>query len=383
MTEGDKMTEKQVEKRGPVQVSLNTPLTDLDQAWRLCEALAGSSLVPMALQGKPANILLIVMTGQELGLSVAQSLRMIYAPSSGNTQLRGSLVLAKLREAGHDWEIDQDDTSCTFTLIRGDNGRKYVGKFTMQDAVRAQLVQEHKKDDGEIEYLARSSQGKVLPWETYQPDLLFWRSVTRAVNRGAPEVMLGFSIIGAADAAETQPEVQLKPQVTPQPSAHAEVNPVAAAEGQAGLPKPDAPADALTAAQPDEVEKVRRQLEEMSALAMPPAPQPPAAAEPAAPEPEPDEPEGGPAHRKQLGALTQRFRVLGWDPKTRRQDVLDACSAFVRRSIDSAADLSLAEATALNASLASIIHRLDPGKYADALAEQVRSWENSWSEAGS
>jgi hypothetical protein len=370
------------ERRQRAAVSLNTPLNDLDQAWRLCEALAGSSLVPMALQGKPANILLVVMTGQELGLSVAQSLRTIYAPSSGNTQLRGQLVLAKLREAGHDYEFVQDEDSCTFTLIRGDNGRKYTGKFSMSDAVRAQLVQEHKRDDGTVEYLARSSNGKVLPWETYQPDMLFWRAVSRCVNRGAPEVMLGFSIMGAQEAEPQQGEVQLSPQ--PKPVAQAMS---AAAEGtQAGQPTADTTASVAAAARPD-LDPVRQELEQLNAEADDysrrgpsegmPAPEAP---EQIIPEPERpiDEPQGGPAHRKQLGALTQRFKVLGWDPKSRRGDMLNACSAFVRRDIESAGDLTVAEAMAINATLAAIIQRNEPEQYAEILATDVRKWRAEW-----
>jgi hypothetical protein len=428
------MTENLPEKRR-TQVTLNKPLTDLDEAWRLCEALAGSNLVPQALQGRPANILLVIMTGQELGLSVAQSLRTIYAPASGNTQLRGQLVLAKLREAGHDYEFQQDDLECRFTLIRGDNGRKYEGRFTMNDAVRARLVEAHQREDGSTEYLARSSQGKILPWELYAPDMLFWRAVSRAVNRGAPEVMLGFSIMGAAEAADREPEpVQLQPpnrETAPNAGAAAGEAPAQGLspvkEGAAGSPAPQEPPsvpadDARVAAAVPEVPGfIRRELAELDAAGDRPAaadpardeeeespgdvatqvltgpgpvPAPPPdelpleesgpgaqeAAGPAPPAEEPDQQKGSPGHRQQVAALTRRFVTLGWDPRQRRGEVLRACSAYVRRDIHGAGELTVPEATALNAALAGIVRKTDPADYTQVLQAEVDQWEQAWAD---
>jgi hypothetical protein len=448
------MTENLPEKRR-TQVTLNKPLTDLDEAWRLCEALAGSNLVPQALQGRPANILLVIMTGQELGLSVAQSLRTIYAPASGNTQLRGQLVLAKLREAGHDYEFQQDDLECRFTLIRGDNGRKYEGRFTMNDAVRARLVEAHQREDGSTEYLARSSQGKILPWELYAPDMLFWRAVSRAVNRGAPEVMLGFAIMGAAEAVDREPEpVQLQPpnrataakgaaaagqmsapsMGTASSQAHsggADTTPAqgrsSVKEGAAGSPAPQEPPsvpadDARVAAAVPEVPGfIRRELAELDAAGDRPAaadpardeeeeslgaaatqvltgpgpvPAPPPdelpleesgpgaqeAAGPAPPAEEPDQQKGSPGHRQQVAALTRRFVTLGWDPRQRRGEVLRACSAYVRRDIHGAGELTVPEATALNAALAGIVRKTDPADYTQVLQAEVDQWEQAWAD---
>jgi hypothetical protein len=437
------LTENLPEKRR-TQVTLNKPLTDLDEAWRLCEALAGSNLVPQALQGRPANILLVIMTGQELGLSVAQSLRTIYAPASGNTQLRGQLVLAKLREAGHDYEFQQDELECRFTLIRGDNGRKYEGRFTMNDAVRARLVEAHDREDGTTEYLARSSQGKILPWELYAPDMLFWRAVSRAVNRGAPEVMLGFSIMGAAEAADREPEpVQLQPpnrETAPNARAAAGETPAQgvgepSTEGAAGSPAPQeppsVPADDARdpAAVPEVPGFIRRELAELDAagdrahgsgpaadlareegqeelpsqaatqvLTGPgPVPAPPemlpleeesgpgaagaaAPAQESQPAEEPDQQKGSPGHRQQVAALTRRFVTLGWDPRQRRSEVLRACSAYVRRDIHGAGELTVPEATALNAALAGIVRKTDPADYTQVLQAEVDQWEQAWAD---
>jgi hypothetical protein len=413
------MTENLPEKRR-TQVTLNAPLTDLDQAWRLCEALAGSTLVPRALQGKPANILLVIMTGQELGLSAAQSLRTIYAPSSGNTQLRGQLVLAQLRKAGHDWQIEQDEEQCTFTLIRGDNQREYKGTFSMKDALRARLVEQRQDEHGDTIYLARSSEGKILPWELYSSDMLFWRAVSRAVNRGAPEVMLGFGIMGASEATEPEPEpVQLSPQISPPPNPETAANAGAAAGsagpalGEASGPAPSEVSDHLRrelqelsrAAGParpgipsEEIEPVGDRPPEAGAdgndipdggpaadLQIPPeetqgelleaAPAPPAAPAPGAAATPVKEGKGDPGHRQQLAALTRRFTTIGWEPKTHREQVLRTCSAYTRRTIASASDMTTTEALSLNTTLAQIIRKHDPDTYPVILNEAVESWE--------
>lgn len=50
----------------------------LAPALKLADALAKSDLVPTAYRGKPANVLLATIAGQELGLGVAQSLRAMH-----------------------------------------------------------------------------------------------------------------------------------------------------------------------------------------------------------------------------------------------------------------------------------------------------------------
>src|SRR5881392_4435854 len=99
-------TRREQKETAQVAVRLDGPIIDLDQAWRVAVALAQSDLVPMSLQGKPSNVLLVMMRGAELDLSPAQSVALIYAPAQGQTQLRGQFVLARLKLAGYsyDWE---------------------------------------------------------------------------------------------------------------------------------------------------------------------------------------------------------------------------------------------------------------------------------------
>ena len=50
---------------------------DVNEAMTLSKGLSGSALLPRALQGKPADVLVVLLTGHELGLSPMQSLRNI------------------------------------------------------------------------------------------------------------------------------------------------------------------------------------------------------------------------------------------------------------------------------------------------------------------
>jgi hypothetical protein len=182
------------------EVALDGPLKNMAQAWSIAQVLAQSSMVPHALRGSPQNALVTMMLGQELGLTWTQATRGIYVLPNGTPGLRGQLLLALIRKAGHRYTFERDDNSCKCTITRKDEDFKvpYEGTFTLDDALAAGLVS---KKDGKL--FARSSSGNPLPWEQYRRDMLQWRAVARAAGVGAPEVIYGFDIAGIGDSAET------------------------------------------------------------------------------------------------------------------------------------------------------------------------------------
>lgn len=188
-------------------VALSKPLADIDQAWRMAQALAGSSIIPNDLRNKPSNVLVILMYGQELGFSPMQSLQSIYVVNN-RPQMSGQAWIVKLREAGHrhfvkckhcheepvkhpatapgaklthSYEADHDRTRCTITIVRGDTGEPHSETFTMQDAEIAKLA---KKDT----YLQHPKR------------MLLWRAVSNAATIICPEVAMGFG----AEVAEEE-----------------------------------------------------------------------------------------------------------------------------------------------------------------------------------
>ena len=193
------MSEVATQPAQAVPVDLNDPLADLDQAFRLAKMLAQSSMVPQALRGNPQNCLITMLLGRELGLSWIQSIRGIYVLPSGQPGLRGTLLLARIRAAGHRYEFIESDDACEFVVTRKDEEFKirYTGKFTLADAQAAGLVREH---DGKL--VARSRNGDPLPWELYRRDMLQWRAVARGAARGCPELIFGFDLAGIGDGEQ-------------------------------------------------------------------------------------------------------------------------------------------------------------------------------------
>ena len=181
-------------------VAINAAQTDLDEAYRLSKALALSSLLPDALRGKPSDVLVTILYGQELGLAPMQAIRGINVVK-GRPQMSGQLWIAKVRQAGHRLTVtEHTDESCTVTIRRGDTGEEHAETFKLADAVASKLVA---IKDGKP--FARSSRGEALPWETFTKRLLLWRCVTNAATIICPEVALGFGVTGD-EAIPSEPE---------------------------------------------------------------------------------------------------------------------------------------------------------------------------------
>jgi hypothetical protein len=177
------------------QVALGSPIGDLDQAYRLSQALAMASIVPDALRGKPGNVLAIILYGQDLGMSPMQAIQGIYVVK-GKPQLAGTTWLALARQAGHKIRfLDETDESCTIEITRKDDPKRpHTETFTLQDAITAKLVS---IKDGRPH--ARSAKGDPLPWELYTRTMIRNRAISNGAKAACPEVALGFAIEGDYD----------------------------------------------------------------------------------------------------------------------------------------------------------------------------------------
>jgi hypothetical protein len=203
-----------------VPVDITMPLRTLDEAWRVAVMLSQSDFVPVQLRGKEINTLVVLLTGVELGLTPTQSLRSIYISKSGMPALYVEMMLAKVRQAGHDydWKYPEPDR-CVFYLTRKDSAKTYETEYSLADAKIARLVSEDKYGN----LVALSLQGKPLPWMLHSKDMLFARAAGRAVKRVCPEVTLGFQIAEAMDPEGPPPGPGLpvpepKPEGPPPPA---------------------------------------------------------------------------------------------------------------------------------------------------------------------
>jgi hypothetical protein len=214
-------TGQDVARKAPVQLGL--PVRDLDQAFRLSQALALSSIVPKGLRGQPGDILVVLLYGTELGLSAWQSMNGIHV-IEGRPAMSAELRVAKTQQAGHQvgivcgvqvgangarcgefgnhaihgvptdrdpgrhpFEADWSDERCTVKAVRGDTGMVSSVTWTVEDAVKANLLT--RMSDGTLQ--ARSQYGKPLNWELWTRDMLYARASARACKFIAPEVGYG------------------------------------------------------------------------------------------------------------------------------------------------------------------------------------------------
>lgn len=156
------------------EVALVGPMTGLDEAYRMAQALAQSALLPQALRNKPSDVLVTILYGQEIGLSPMQAIQAIYVVN-GRATMSGQLWLAKVRQAGHTVKLEATDKSATCTITRCDDGTSHSETFTIEDAKRAKLA------DKEV-------------WKAYPQRMLGWRAVSNCATVACPEVALFFEV---------------------------------------------------------------------------------------------------------------------------------------------------------------------------------------------
>jgi hypothetical protein len=161
---------------------------DLDQLMEVSKLMATSSILPQALRGKPADVFITIMYGQELGMTPMQSILGIYVVN-GRPGLSGQTWLARVRQAGHRVTVsDHTEKTCTVTITRGDTGEDHTETFTWADAERAKLT------------------GKDV-WKSWPKRMLLWRASTNCATVICPEVALGFEM------AEAMPDPVEKPSL--------------------------------------------------------------------------------------------------------------------------------------------------------------------------
>lgn len=176
-------------------VTLAGPQTDLDTAYRLAKNLAASNLIPQDLKGKPSDVLVILLYGQELGLAPMQALQVIDV-MKGRPTLRANLWVALTRKAGHKARVvEETETSCTFRIVRSDDPEPHIVTYTLDDAKKAGLL-------GNSNY-------------TKNPKaMLYARAASTCCRRACPEVALGF--YDEYELAEDEPQKPTLAQVAAQ-----------------------------------------------------------------------------------------------------------------------------------------------------------------------
>ncbi|WP_018682216.1 hypothetical protein [Actinokineospora enzanensis] len=183
------MTSTEITPAGPtgrVAVPIAGRQTDLDAAFRLAKNLSTSALMPKDLRGKPSDVLVILLYGQELGLAPMQAIQGVYVVN-GRPSLAGQTWLALARRAGHRVEVMENTSQkATVKVTRGDTGEFHTETYTIEQAKRASLT------------------GKDT-WRNHPERMLMWRAAGRACTFLCPEIALGFTDAEPEELAPTRP----------------------------------------------------------------------------------------------------------------------------------------------------------------------------------
>lgn len=147
-----------------------------EQALTFCDYLADSDLVPKDFKGKPANCLIAIQWGAELGLKPLQALQNL-AIINGRPALWGDAVIALVRSSPLCEFISETDDGHTATCrVKRRGEPEEVRTFSMDDARSAGLV------------------GKAGPWTQYPKRMRQMRARAFALRDVFPDVLRGLPI---------------------------------------------------------------------------------------------------------------------------------------------------------------------------------------------
>ena len=172
--------------------------TTLSEAMQFSEVLSKSIMVPREYQGKPANVLVAVQWGMELGLAPMQALQNI-AVINGKPSIYGDALLAMVRAdhrcLGVKEYLDGETAVCLITRSHNNGDFEEIErKFSVDDAKRAGLW------------------GKQGPWKQYPQRMLQMRARSLAIRDGFPDVIKGLiSVEEAQDMPASMKPVQPQP----------------------------------------------------------------------------------------------------------------------------------------------------------------------------
>ena len=158
----------------------------MESAYKMCQVLSKSDLVPKSYRGKPENVFLAYIAGQLFGWDVTMAMRSFHI-IEGTPSLKPEIQLALVRQAGHSVSVKTSRVDAVVLVgKRQDTSDTAEVGYTIEDAKRAGLL------------------GKGN-WKTYPEDMLFARAVSRLCRRLFQDVLLGCAYVPEELGAQTNP----------------------------------------------------------------------------------------------------------------------------------------------------------------------------------
>lgn len=147
-----------------------------EEAYRFANLMASSDLVPKEFRNNPANVLLAVQLGHEVGLNPMQAIQSI-AVINGRPCMWGDAVLGIVQASGLleviNESVENDTGICT---VKRKGNEPLTRSFSMEEAKKAGLIE----------------RGAV--WKTYPKRMLQMRARSFALRDGFADVLKGLHV---------------------------------------------------------------------------------------------------------------------------------------------------------------------------------------------
>lgn len=153
---------------------------------------------PGDLDAIAGRVFLIHETGDMLGIHPVAALQGVNV-IEGKPTLAPALMTALVRRAGHrvrtrvEGTVAEGNVKAVCEVRRSDDPEwPFTAVWDLERAARAGLITIHRDErTGRTSVRARSSSGKVLPWEAYTEAMLKARAIGEACRDGAEDVLFG------------------------------------------------------------------------------------------------------------------------------------------------------------------------------------------------
>lgn len=233
------------------QVGLD--LEPFEKAEQIAARLAKSTLLPKAIQGKPADLAVIMITGHELGLSPMQALRGLHVVE-GRPILSADLIVGLVKKhpaCKYFRLIESTDEKATYETQREGEPEPTRITWTIQQAAKAGLT-------------GRQN------WKAHPAAMLRARASAALARAVYPDVAMGIydqdealdfiEVSSGVSVSVSKPRVEAKAKAPPPPAPKAEEEIV---DAQIVKPEPDPiEADLTTEDDPRDTEDYWRSLVE-------------------------------------------------------------------------------------------------------------------------
>lgn len=171
------------------------PSSLAELAW-MARALVSAVTLPKALQGKPGDILAVMLAGRELGIGPMAATRMVHI-IQGQTSIATELKLALARPAGHEvvalaegpgWCIvgcaRHPEAGALGWCMEAGQGPEYPGLTGW--TIAGEIMVESWEGERGDRHKAESPLVAKSNWRSYQRDMLFWRASSQFMRRHCP-----------------------------------------------------------------------------------------------------------------------------------------------------------------------------------------------------